>query len=215
MLPKGFLFDFDGVVVNSFKSHYSAWSSGFKEMFNEDIAPYPKSLVGVAPIKIAEYFCGLVNQTERAEELFLVKDKHLDIYFTAPEVLPGVPEITSFLADKNISYGIASNATRLFIKNCIEQLNLNFETYFGVEDYEKPKPAPEAYITLAKSLGFTTPDFKDIWVFEDSLTGTTAAKLAGMQPIGILTQYSEEELKKAGSVLTFPTLLEAYQYLTR
>ena len=215
MLPKGFLFDFDGVVVNSFKSHYSAWSSGFTALFNKDIAPYPKSLVGVAPIKIAEYFCGLVSQPEKAEELFLVKDKHLDIYFTAPEVLPGVTEITSFLSEKNIPYGIASNATRLFIKNCIEQLDLNFQTYFGVEDYEKPKPAPEAYITLAKALGFTKNDFKDIWVFEDSLTGTTAAKLAGMQPIGILTQYSEEELKKAGSKLVFPTLLEAYQYLIK
>ena len=213
MLPKGFLFDFDGVVVNSFKSHFSAGGSAFKELFNVDIAPYPKSLVVVAPIKIAAYFCGLVNQPQKAEDLFLLKDKHLDIYFTTPEILPGVPEITSFLTAQNIPYGIASNATRLFIKNCIEKLNLNFETYFGVEDYEKPKPAPEAYITLAKSLGFTEKDFKNIWVFEDSLTGTTAAKLAGMQPIGILTQYSEEELKKAGSTLTFPTLLEAYNYL--
>lgn len=52
-----------------------------------------------------------------------------------------------------------------------------------------------------------------VWVFEDSLTGTTAAKLAGMIPIGILTQFTEEELKKAGSAMVFPTLLEAYQYL--
>ena len=41
----------------------------------------------------------------------------------------------------------------------------------------------------------------------------TAAKLAGMIPIGILTQYSGEELKAAGSQLVFPTVLEAYQYL--
>ena len=215
MVPKGFLFDFDGVVVHSFKSHFSAWSSAFTELFNEEIAPYPKSLAGVAPIKIAAYFCGVVNQEQRANELFLLKDKHLDLYFTAPDVLPGVPEITSFLTEKNIPYGIASNATRLFIKNCIEKLNLNFETFFGVEDYEKPKPAPEAYITLATSLGFTQNDFKDIWVFEDSLTGTTAAKLAGMKPIGILTQYTEEELKEAGSKMVFPTLLEAYQYLNK
>jgi len=82
-----------------------------------------------------------------------------------------------------------------------------------VEDYEKPKPDPEAYIRLAKALGFSKIDFKDLWVFEDSLTGTTAAKLAGMVPIGILTQFSEQELKKAGSKMVFPTLLEAYQYL--
>jgi len=213
MLPKGFLFDFDGVVVDSFVSHYSAWSSAFKELFDEDIAPYPKSLVGVSPIKIAEYFCGLVGEKEKANELFLLKDKHLDIYFKPPIVLPGVFEITDFLTEKAIPYGIASNATRLFIKNCIEKLALNYDTYFGVEDYEKPKPAPEAYITLAKSLGFSKEDFKDIWVFEDSLTGTIAAKSAGMKPIGILAKYSEEEMKKAGSVLVFSSLLEAYQYL--
>ena len=53
-----------------------------------------------------------------------------------------------------------------------------------------------------------------LWVFEDSLTGTSAAKQAGMIPIGITTQYSGEELTKAGSVMLFPTVLEAYQYLT-
>ena len=56
-------------------------------------------------------------------------------------------------------------------------------------------------------------DFKDIWVFEDSLTGTTAAKLAGMVPIGILTQYSDSELREAGSQFIFPTVLEAFEYL--
>ena len=64
-------------------------------------------------------------------------------------------------------------------------------------------------------MGFHQNDFKDIWVFEDSLTGTRAAKLAGMVPIGIMTQFSEEDLKEAGSVLVFPTLLEAYEYLVK
>ena len=84
-----------------------------------------------------------------------------------------------------------------------------------MQDYVKPKPAPEAYILLAETLGFKESDFKDIWVFEDSLTGTKAAKAAGMVAIGITTQYTAEELKEAGSVLVFPTLLEAYEYLTK
>ena len=89
-------------------------------------------------------------------------------------------------------------------------LNIDFETYFGVQDYKKPKPAPEAYITLANKLGFTVSDFKDIWVFEDSLTGTTAAKLAGMVPIGILTQYSDSELREAGSQFIFSYSLRSF-----
>ena len=213
-LPKGFLFDFDGVVVDSFISHYSAWTSAFKELFDQDIIPFPKHLAGKAPIVIAEYFCSVVGEKNKKEELFTAKEKHLDTNFKVPKLLPGVKEFTHFLTKEKIPYGIASNATREFLKNSIHHLNINFPTVFGVQDYEKPKPAPEAYITLAKALGFKEEDYKNIWVFEDSLTGTKAAKLAGMIPIGILTQYSEEELKNAGSIMVFPTLLEAYQFLT-
>jgi beta-phosphoglucomutase len=215
VLPKGFLFDFDGVVVDSFESHYSAWTSAFKELFDAEIASFPKSYSGKSPMIIAEYFCSVIGKKAQTEALFFLKDTHLDIYFKTPNLLPGVHECTTFLTEKNINYGIASNATKQFLKNSVEKLNLNFKTVFGVQDYEKPKPAPEAYITLAKALGFVQNDFKDIWVFEDSLTGTTAAKLAGMIPVGILTQYSEEELKNAGSQIIFPTLLEAHQFLKR
>jgi beta-phosphoglucomutase len=214
-LPKGFLFDFDGVVVNSFESHGAAWSSAFKELFNQDIAPFPKSHAGKAPMIIAGYFCGLIGEEKRTEELYLLKDKHLDIHFKVPKLLPGVREFTTLLSKKQIPYGIASNATKQFLKNSVHHLELNFPIVFGVQDYVKPKPAPEAYITLANALGFQQNDFKDVWVFEDSLTGTKAAKSAGMVPIGIMTQFSEEDLKEAGSVLVFPTLLEAYEYLVK
>jgi beta-phosphoglucomutase len=214
MIPKGVLFDFDGVVVDSAESHNSAWSSAFKELFGEDIAPFPKSLGGKSPMVIANYFCGVIGKEDQTEALFFLKDKHLDIYFKTPKLLPGVHEIVAFLNDKNVPNGVASNATKQFLKNSIHHLNLDFTTVFGLQDYEKPKPSPEAYITLANALGFKENDFKEIWVFEDSLTGTTAAKLAGMIPIGILTHFAAQELKDAGSELVFETLFEAYQYLS-
>ena len=215
MLPKGILFDFDGVVVDSFESHYSAWSSAFKELFDVEISPFPQSCAGKSPMVIAEHFCSVIGKESETKNLFLLKDKHLDVNFVVPKLLPGVTELESFLTKNNIPYGIASNATKKFLKNSIEHLELNFKTVYGVEDYKKPKPSPEAYITLAKALGFETSDFKYLWVFEDSLAGTTAAKLAGMIPIGILTQYSESELKKAGSQMVFPTLKEAFSFLIK
>ena len=164
MNPKGFLFDFDGVIVDSFDSHYSAWTSAFKELFNAEIAPFPKSHAGKSPMIIAEYFCSIIGEEKQTEELFSLKDTHLDIHFKVPKLLPGVTEFTTLLTKEKIPYGIASNATKQFLKNSVHHLNLNFTTVFGVEDYEKPKPAPEAYITLAKALGFKEPDFKNIWV---------------------------------------------------
>ncbi|WP_299710254.1 HAD family phosphatase [uncultured Tenacibaculum sp.] len=211
--PKGVLFDFDGVVVDSFESHYSAWSSAFRELFNEEIAPYPKSHVGKSPRKIARYFCDQIGKGDQFEDLFFLKDKHLELYFKVPNLLPGVTEFTDYLSTNKVPYGIASNATKLFLRQSIKHLNLNFPVVFGVEDYKKPKPAPEAYITLARALGFSEEEFKNLWVFEDSLTGISAAKSAGMQPIGILSKYSAEEMKAAGSTQVFQNLKEAFDVL--
>lgn len=214
MLPKGVLFDFDGVVVDSFQVHYKAWRSAFLELFKKEIVPFPhQTHAGKSPRIIAAYFCEQIGQSGRSVELYLLKGKYLHDGLTPPKLLPGVREVQGFLAENNKPYGIASNATKQFLANSIKQLNIEFEVFFGVEDYEFPKPHPEAYLSLAKYLGFKEEDYASLWVFEDSLTGTEAAKSAGMIPIGILTQYTENELKEAGSQLVFPTLLEAFYYL--
>jgi beta-phosphoglucomutase len=212
--PKAILFDFDGVVVDSFDAHYGAWKSAFKELFNKNISLFPhQTHAGKSPMLIAEYFCEQINKTEQTNDLFLLKGTHLHKGLLPPNLLPGVHEITEYLLINQTPYGIASNATKKFIKNSINQLSLVFDTFMGVEDYKFPKPHPEAYISLAKKLNISTQDFNNTWVFEDSITGTEAAKSAGMIPIGILTQYTEQELINAGSQLVFPTLLEAFQFL--
>ena len=214
MRPVAALFDFDGVIVDSFEAHYGAWSEAFEQLFQQKIAPFPhESHSGKAPIIIAAYFCEQINQKNQAQELFELKGEILHIGKLIPTLLPGVREIQAWLSQQSIPHGIASNATKMFVGNSIKQLNLNFETYLGLEDYINPKPDPEPYILLAEQLQISPIDFKNTWVFEDSLTGTNAAKAAGMVPIGIMTQYTKEELKEHGSELVFPTLLQAYEYL--
>jgi len=212
-LPKGILFDFDGVIVDSFNTHFSAWQLAFLEIFKFKVDAFPKDCEGKSPMHIAKAFCDFGGDINEAKNLYALKEHYLNNSKVPPNLLPGVVEIESFLTQKNIPYGIASNATKQFLLNSVRQLNLNFKTIFGFEDYAKPKPAPEAYITLAHALGFKENEFKDLWVFEDSIAGTTAAKLAGMQPMGILTHYSEKDLKQAGSILVFDNLKLANTFL--
>tara|TARA_B100000809_G_scaffold49621_1_gene44578 strand:- start:1410 stop:2123 length:714 start_codon:yes stop_codon:yes gene_type:complete len=215
-LPTAVLFDFDGVVVDSFDSHYGAWKTAFRELFKAEIPEFPHDkLAGKSPHLIAEYFCTTIGKPEKSLEFYKLKGKHLHSSQTPPKLLPGVKEIQEYLATENIPHGIASNATRLFVKNSIAQLNLGFTTYFGLEDYQNPKPHPEAYLTLATALKIANEDYTNTWVFEDSIPGIQAAIKAGMIPIGILTLHSEEKMLKAGSDLCFPTLLEAYEYLLK
>lgn len=214
-LPSAVLFDFDGVVVDSFESHYGAWKTAYQELFHAEIPDFPHDkLAGKSPHLIAEYFANEAGQIDKAKEYFLRKGTCLHNSNNPPKLLPGVVEIQEFLANKNIPHGIASNATRLFVKNSIAQLNLGFTTFFGLEDYIHAKPHPEAYLKLATALKISKKDYENTWVFEDSIPGTQAAIDAGMIPIGILTLNTEADMIKAGSKLCFPTLLEAFQYLT-
>ncbi len=212
--PKAFLFDFDGVVVDSFEAHYGAWKRAFFELFQEEILPFPKKThAGKSPMEIAAYFCDAIGKKEKAPLLFDTKATLLHTSTTPPKLLPGVNELTRSLQEQSIPYGIASNATKKFIANSIQQLGLDFSIFFGVEDYKLPKPNPEPYQMLASALGISESDFGTIIVFEDSITGITAVKKAGMIPVGIQTQHQEHVLKAAGCAYSFPTLLEAHNAL--
>lgn len=211
--PKGFLFDFDGVIVNSKSTHFAAWASAYKELFNGEICPFPDHLEGCHPQKIAAYFAQNAGDTERGNTLHNLKLEHLLLIQQDNILLPGVHEITQLLQEKNIAYGIASNASRGFVENTIKQQDILFNVFTGNEDYSYPKPHPEAYISLAKKLGFTKEDFSKLWVFEDSLAGLQAAVEAGMYPVGIATKLSIEVLIEKGAAMAFNDLLDAYTFL--
>lgn len=212
--PKAVLFDFDGVIVDSFKSHYSAWSSAFKELFGKEICPFPEAThAGKAPYLIAEYFAEFGGDISRAPELNKLKQSDLLTKATPPDLLPGVHEIKGFLDENQITHGIASNAYTAFVENSLKHAELTFPVCMGVDKFSEPKPSPVPYWTLAKELGVKEEDFKETIIFEDSLTGIKAAAATGMIAVGLLTQYSEEELLANGAEKVFPTLLEAYQEL--
>jgi len=213
--PKAVLFDFDGVVVNSFEAHYSAWSEAFFEIFDKKLGAFPEGLEGKSPIKISQRLCEVGGDSSKAQQLYDLKGDKLHASNTPPKLLPGVKELTALLTKEAIPYGIASNATKQFISNSIDQLNIDFSTFFGVEDYIKPKPDPEPYIKLAKALGVEEANFGSVIVFEDSITGATAAIKAGMVAVGIETQHPAQMLKDAGCSYSFKTLLEAYQLLKK
>ena len=210
--PKAVLFDFDGVVVNSFKTHGAAWASAFKEIFNKDICPFPhETHAGKAPALIAEYFAEFGGDIKKASILNTLKQAHLLKTTTPPDLLPGAMEIQQFLAQNNIPHGIASNAYTSFVENSVKQTGIGFKVCMGVDLFTKPKPSPIPYLTLAETLGVKKEDFNKTIIFEDSLTGIKAAAQTGMVAVGVLTQYSEKELLANGAVKVFPTLLRLFQ----
>jgi HAD superfamily hydrolase (TIGR01509 family) len=55
-----------------------------------------------------------------------------------------------------------------------------FDTIVAAEDYQNPKPAPDAFLKAAEKLGVAP---KDCLVFEDTALGIQAATAAGMATV--------------------------------
>lgn len=188
MHKKGFIFDLDGVIVDTAKYHYFAWKKlaesigiSFTEKDNEH-------LKGVSRIRSLEKILEWGNITladAKFQELIAAKnDDYLSFVntMTREEILPEVPRVLSFLKEHKqpLALGSASkNARSILTKvDLIDQ----FDTIIDGTNVTKAKPNPEVFLKAAERLKMKP---EDCIVFEDALAGIQAANTAGMISIGI------------------------------
>lgn len=200
MNRKGFIFDLDGVIVDTAKYHYLAWkklseSIGifFDEFQNEQ-------LKGVNRINSLEKILGWGNkelsQDKFMELLARKNNDYLDYIsnMTRSEILPDVVRIISFLkdTDQSIALGSSSRNARIILKKL--KLIKDFDAVVDGNNVSESKPNPEVFLLAAEELNVTP---QDCVVFEDSIAGVKAANEAGMMSIGI---GDEKVLKEADYV---------------
>lgn len=188
MRKKGFIFDLDGVIVDTAKYHYLAWRElansiglDFTEVQNEQ-------LKGVSRVRSLEKILAWGQKSISEEEfLELMTRKNTDYLnyiekMDKEEILQDVPRVLDYLiAQKQpISLGSASKNARVIL----EKVNLidKFDAIVDGNDVSKAKPNPEVFFNAAKSLNIKA---EDCIVFEDSVAGVQAANKANMISIGI------------------------------
>jgi HAD superfamily hydrolase (TIGR01509 family) len=109
------------------------------------------------------------------------------IFLGKVKLKPGVRELLESLHEK-YKIGIYSPNDRSVLVRTLEKFDLMrfFGVIVSIEDVEKPKPDPEGYLLAAKKLG-SKPE--NCLVFEDTPTGFTSAKGAGMKTIVLKNPY--------------------------
>lgn len=188
MNSKGFIFDLDGVIVDTAKYHFLAWKQlaetigvTFTEVENEQ-------LKGVSRVRSLEKILDWGNKTidqDMFMELMARKNNEYLSYIDrmdTSEILPDVERVLSFLKANNqrIALGSASKNARAILKKVA--LYTHFEAIVDGTDVTKAKPDPEVFLNAAQQL---EQEPKTCIVFEDSLAGIQAANNAGMISIGI------------------------------
>lgn len=188
MHKKGFIFDLDGVIVDTAKYHYFAWKKlaesigiSFTEKDNEH-------LKGVSRIQSLEKILEWGNMTlsnTKFQELIAAKNEDYLSFvnkMTRDEILPDVHRVLSFLKDHKqpMALGSASKNARSILTK-VDLIN-QFDAIIDGTNVSKAKPNPEVFLKAADALQMKPTE---CIVFEDALAGIKAANTAGMISIGM------------------------------
>jgi beta-phosphoglucomutase len=188
MSSKGFIFDLDGVLVDTARYHFIAWQ---KIADNLGIAFTPEQnerLKGVSRIRSLEIILELGNiKASPSDKERWLRQKNEDYLayinnMDEREILPGVYPVLHYLRIKNqaLALGSASKNARPILEK-VKLLHF-FDVIVDGNDVTNAKPDPEVFLHAARQLGKETGQ---CLVFEDSLAGIQAANTAGMTSIGI------------------------------
>jgi len=187
-MKKRFIFDLDGVIVDTAKYHYLAWKKLGNQLGFEFTKEQNELFKGVSRKRCLEILLeiGHIDATQEQFDTWMV-EKNVDYLayienMDASEILPDVPKILEFLKEREIPIALGSASKNA--RPILEKVNLlhYFDVIVDGNNVTKAKPDPEVFLLAAKQLGVNP---KDCIVFEDAVAGIKAANAAKMISIGI------------------------------
>ena len=184
----GFIFDLDGVIVDTARFHYKAWRA-LAEQWGYSLSHKDnEQLKGVSRMnsirKISKWAKIDLPQDELERMADIKNDYYLNLCDSLgiQDVLPGVLLTIQQCVDRGIKIGVGSaskNAKIVLNKLGIHHL---FDTVVDGTMVQHSKPNPEVFLQAARNLNVPT---HSCLVFEDAQAGIEAAKSAGMFAVGV------------------------------
>lgn len=183
-----FIFDLDGVIVNTSVHHFRAWQQIADRLGIQFSENDNQKLKGISREDSLKTLLEIGNQKISDTEFIKLLDLKNSIYLNLingldeTAILPSVKEKLNFL--KTSGYKIALASSSKNAKTVLNRIGLNdyFDVMIDGNRISKPKPDPEIFLTAAKLANSRT---QNCAVFEDAFAGISAAKDAGMLAIGI------------------------------
>ena len=201
-VPSAWIFDLDGVIVETAHFHYKAW----KRLAESLDIPFGKQenqkLKGLGRRESIEEILKLGDRDLSEQEIQQLMDKKNGWYqdsikqLTPDDILEGIPEFLDELQAMDVHLAIGSSSKNA--QYILDYLDLTdtFEAVIDGTKIENSKPHPEVFLKGAEAVGV---DPEDCIVFEDAASGVEAAQAGGMITVGV---GSEEFLGDADLVIS-------------
>lgn len=194
MIKDHFIFDMDGVLIDSEPTHQQIFKKVFEELNLDFSATYHHTLVGMAAVPMWEKIrSDFQIQTDARElmnfhkEFMYVEIKERDI-----QLVPGVYELLERLQEMQIKMALASSSVEKLIHHFVDKFSIRskFDFLVSGESLTRSKPFPDIFLKVAEFYDLKPDRFV---VIEDSNNGVRAAKAADMLCIGYTNPNSGQQ----------------------
>ncbi len=200
--PKGIIFDFDGVLVDTEWAIYQSWVHLYaREGQTIPIETY-------APCLGAGY-----THWDPAEHLEKLTGRHYDWELETPArqamleadlermgLMHGAAKLMDWCVAQGIGLTVASSSSRRWVQGWLEKLGIyhRFAGVFTRTDGYAVKPAPDLFEAARLCLGL---EKADCLIVEDSENGTIAARNAGIPCVAIPNRMTAQSDFSAATTL--------------
>ena len=185
----GFLFDLDGVIIDSESEYSRIWSQ-----INHE---FPSGIDNLELVIKGTTLDNILNEHYPSEPVRSQVESRLHELENKMEYkyLPGAFRFLKDLKESNLKIALVTSSDDMkmeHLKEEIPDLTTLFDFIVTARHVTRSKPDPQGYLLAASKLGVKA---ENCAVFEDSLQGVTAGNNAGAYVIGIRGTVSEESLK--------------------
>lgn len=192
------ILDLDGLMLDSEPVHQRAFEMllarhGINHKFT--IEEYGRYFVGIPIIENVEWLVKHLDLKGCAEDIIAEREAIYEELLDDPANLipmPGVFAVLNELSARGFLLGVASSSPRGQVDTILRGLGIaaRFRAVVGGTDVPRTKPAPDVYLRAVEELGISLARCVAI---EDSETGITAAKDAGLYVVVVPNRYTEHQ----------------------
>lgn len=209
MSLRAVLFNFNGVILDDRSIHQQLID---QIAIDENLRPRPEDywqfclgrsdraglkdlLTNRGRVVTEAYLEKLIDQKSQAYQQQLATMESLPIF-------PGLIELVDQLQNAQIKLAIVSGALQAEIQAVLDkaQLSSNFGVIVAAEDSPVSKPAPDGYLLAVDRLNqkYQALEFEsaECLAIEDTFTGISAAKQAGIPVVGVAHTYPFHMLQR-------------------
>lgn len=190
--PRGIIFDFDGVLVDTEWAIYQSWVQLYAREGQEiSIATYSPCLgAGYSHWNPAEHLEKLTGKTYDWEVETPARQAVLEADLARSGLMDGARELLDWCAEQGIGLTVASSSSRRWVQGWLERLGI-YDRFVGVftrTDGYAVKPDPALFLAAQQCLHLPK---EDCLIIEDSENGTISARNAGIPCVAIPNRMTE------------------------